>query len=85
MSKPSSTPRTPGRIVLAIGPAHVSKLAVAAGANLEAVQQMLGHASAAMTLAVYAGLFADDLDAVAERLDAAVSRAGPASDADFAD
>lgn len=34
--------------------------------------QMLGHASAAMTLDVYAGLFADDLDSVAERLDALV-------------
>lgn len=32
---------------------------------------MLGHASAAMTLDVYAGLFDDDLDAVADRLDAA--------------
>jgi hypothetical protein len=31
---------------------------------------MLGHASAAMTLDVYAGLFGDDLDAVADRLDA---------------
>jgi integrase len=30
------------------------------------VQQMLGHASAAVTLDVYAGLFADDLDAVAD-------------------
>jgi hypothetical protein len=30
---------------------------------------MLGHASAAMTLDIYAGLFADDLDAVADRLD----------------
>jgi hypothetical protein len=34
---------------------------------------MLGHASAAMTLDVYAGLFGDDLDAVAERLDQAFS------------
>jgi hypothetical protein len=32
---------------------------------------MLGHASAAMTLDVYSGLFEDDLDAVAERLDEA--------------
>ena len=31
---------------------------------------MLGHASAAMTLDVYAGLFGDDLDTVADRLDA---------------
>ena len=30
---------------------------------------MLGHASAAMTLDVYSGLFDDDLDGVAERLD----------------
>jgi hypothetical protein len=30
---------------------------------------MLGHVSAAMTLGVYAGLFGDDLDAVAEALD----------------
>jgi hypothetical protein len=33
---------------------------------------MLRHASAAMTLDLYAGLFADDLDAVADRLDRAV-------------
>jgi hypothetical protein len=30
---------------------------------------MLGHASAAMTLDVYADLFNSDLDAVADRLD----------------
>ena len=35
---------------------------------------MLGHASAAMTLDVYAGLFADDLDAVADRLDRAFTK-----------
>ena len=35
---------------------------------------MLGHASAAMTLDVYAGLFADDLDAVADRLDRAFAK-----------
>jgi hypothetical protein len=39
------------------------------GANVKAVQRMLGHASAAMTLDVNAGLFGDDLDAVAEALD----------------
>jgi integrase len=37
--------------------------------NVKAVQRMLGHASAAMTLARYADLFDDDLDAVADRLD----------------
>jgi len=45
-----------------------ASLAVAAGANVKAVQRMLGHASAAMTLDVYAGLFPDDLDDVAQRL-----------------
>ncbi len=52
-----------------------ASLAVAAGANVKAVQRMLGHASAAMTLDVYSGLFDDDLDAVAERLDAAAQSA----------
>ena len=38
---------------------------------MKAVQRMLGHASAAMTLDVYADLFDDDLDAVATALDQA--------------
>jgi integrase len=42
-----------------------ASLAVSAGANVKSVQRMLGHASAAMTLDVYADLFDDDLDAVA--------------------
>ena len=41
-----------------------ASLAVAAGANVKAVQRMLGHASAAMTLDVYSGLFDDDLDSL---------------------
>ncbi|ADU49457.1 tyrosine-type recombinase/integrase [Intrasporangium calvum] len=49
-----------------------ASLAIASGANVKAVQQMLGHASAAMTLDVYAGLFGDDLDAVALALDGLV-------------
>ena len=52
-----------------------ASLAVSAGANVKAVQRLLGHASAAMTLDVYSGLFDDDLDAVADRLDEAVTRA----------
>jgi integrase len=48
-----------------------ASLAVSAGANVKAVQRMLGHASAAMTLDTYADLFEEDLDGVAERLDAA--------------
>jgi hypothetical protein len=39
-----------------------------AGTNVKAVQKMLGHASAAMTLDVYSDLFDDDLDAVATAL-----------------
>ena len=41
-----------------------ASLAVSAGANVKAVQKMLGHASAAMTLDIYADLFNDDLEAV---------------------
>lgn len=48
-----------------------ASLAVSAGANVKAVQKMLGHASAAMTLDVYADLFDDDLEAVATALDRA--------------
>lgn len=55
-----------------------ASLAVQAGAHVKAVQRMLGHASAAMTLDVYSGLFEDDLDALAERLnDAAAPAACP--------
>ena len=46
-----------------------ASLAVASGANVKAVQAMLGHASAAMTLDRYAGLFTDHLEAVADRMD----------------
>ncbi len=48
-----------------------ASLAISAGANVKAVQRMLGHASAAMTLDTYADLFDDDLDAAAEALDIA--------------
>lgn len=53
-----------------------ASLAVSAGANVKAVQRMLGHASAAMTLDTYSDLFDDDLDIVAVRLDEAAARAG---------
>jgi integrase len=46
-----------------------ASLAISSGANVKAVQRMLGHASAAMTLDVYSNLFDDDLDAVASGLD----------------
>ncbi|MYR07461.1 tyrosine-type recombinase/integrase [Gordonia sp. SID5947] len=50
-----------------------ASLAVSAGVNIKALQRMLGHASAAMTLDTYADLFDEDLDAVALALDAARS------------
>jgi integrase len=52
-----------------------ASLAVSAGANVKAVQRMLGHASAAMTVDRYPDLFDDELDAVADRLDAVYRRA----------
>lgn len=48
-----------------------ASLAVSTGTNVKAVQRMLGHASATMTLDVYADLFDRDLDAVGDALDAA--------------
>ena len=56
-----------------------ASLAVAAGASVKAVQRMLGHASAAMTLDVYAGLF-DELDDVADRMGAAAESARTTAD-----
>jgi integrase len=45
-----------------------ASLAISSGANVKVVQQMLGHASAAMTLDVYADLFDSDLDAVTKKV-----------------
>lgn len=53
-----------------------ASLAVSAGANVLAVQRLLGHKSAAMTLDTYADLFDSDLDAVADRLDKVARAAG---------
>lgn len=47
-----------------------ASLAISAGANVKAVQRMLGHTSAAMTLDVYSDLFEADLDAVADAIEA---------------
>jgi integrase len=49
-----------------------ASLAISAGANVKAVQRMLGHASAAVTLDVYSDLFDTDLDAVSSALDLAI-------------
>lgn len=51
-----------------------ASLAISAGANVKAVQRMLGHATAVMTLDTYAELFPDDLDEVAERMDAMLAK-----------
>lgn len=45
-----------------------ASLAISAGANVKAVQRMLGHAKASMTLDTYADLFPDDLEQVATKL-----------------
>ncbi|MCJ0980408.1 site-specific integrase [Rhodococcus sp. ARC_M12] len=52
-----------------------ASLSISAGANVKAVQTMLGHKSAALTLDTYADLFPDDLEAVAEALDLAAMAA----------
>ena len=46
-----------------------ASLAVSSGASVKAIQTMLGHASAAMTLDVYSHLFADELEDVADKMD----------------
>jgi integrase len=51
-----------------------ASLAVSAGVNVLALQRMLGHASAKVTLDTYADLFDDDLDAVAVTLHSRYSR-----------
>ena len=56
-----------------------ASLAVSAGANVKAVQRMLGHAKASMTLDVYADLFDADLHDVAVNLDAAIRAAAAAA------
>ncbi|MCX2934037.1 tyrosine-type recombinase/integrase [Mycobacterium sp. CVI_P3] len=50
-----------------------ASLAVSAGANVKAVQKMLGHKSAAMTLDTYADLFDRDAEAVADAHDQRLS------------
>lgn len=53
---------------------HVAAgLLVSSGANVKVVQRQLGHASAAMTLDVYAELFDADLDVVGAALDEKLS------------
>jgi integrase len=52
-----------------------ASLAVSSGAQVKVIQRMLGHASAAMTLDVYADLFTDDLTEVGDRMSSAARAA----------
>ena len=52
-----------------------ASLAIASGADVKVVQQMLGHKSATMTLDLYGHLFGDRLDVVADAMEAARSAA----------
>lgn len=46
-----------------------ASMLISSGASVKVVQKTLGHASAAVTLNVYAGLFESDLDEAADALD----------------
>jgi len=50
-----------------------ASLAIHSGASVKSVQRMLGHASAKITLDVYAGLFDQELSDVAARMDSLIS------------
>ena len=55
-----------------------ASLMIASGASIKAVQRSLGHASAKMTLDTYGSLFEDDLEDLADRLEArALAQARP--------
>jgi integrase len=54
-----------------------ASLAVHSGASVKSVQRMLGHASAALTLDIYSGLFDQELDDVAGRMDALLKPEAP--------
>ena len=47
-----------------------ASLAISAGASIKAVQRMLGHSSAQITLDRYTHLFDDDLESLADSMDA---------------
>lgn len=49
-----------------------ASLAVHSGASVKSVQRMLGHASAALTLDIYSGLFDQELTDVAARMDSLI-------------
>jgi integrase len=59
-----------------------ASLAISAGASIKAIQRMLGHKHASMTLDVYGSLFEEDLEDLAERMDAKFSKADAAGSAE---
>jgi hypothetical protein len=61
--------------------ATAASLAIASGADVKVVQQMLGYSSATMTMDTYGHLFENRLDEVAEAMDAARATARAAADA----
>lgn len=46
-----------------------ASLMIASGASIKAVQRALGHASGKVTLDIYGGLFEEDLEALADRME----------------
>lgn len=53
-----------------------ASLAISAGANVLAVSKMLGHKDPSVTLKHYAALFPNELEDIADRLDAAMQEEG---------
>lgn len=56
-----------------------ARLAIASGATIKVVQQMVGHKSATMTLDLYGHMYADQLDELGDRLHAAAMSAAERS------
>lgn len=54
-----------------------ASLAIRAGANVLTVAKLLGHAKPSITLNTYAGLFGDELEALAKVMDQAHAERGP--------
>lgn len=52
-----------------------ASITISSGANVKAVQRMLGHKNAAMTLDTYADLFDTDLDDVATSISSKIAAA----------
>ena len=60
-----------------------ASLAIASGADVKVVQQMLGHGSATMTLDTYGHLFENRLDEVADAMDLARTSERQGTDSDL--